>query len=60
MTTLNVTRRDRQLGGKRVYLYAQNGNQLDPFASKLTRWMIATVCAKELRYMYWYVLEKWM
>ena len=26
----------RQFGGKRVYLYTQNSNQLDPFASELT------------------------
>ena len=26
----------RQLGGKRVYLYTENSNQLDPYASKLT------------------------
>ena len=26
----------RQLGGKRVYLYTLNSNQLDPFAFQLT------------------------
>ena len=27
---------NRQLRGKRVYLYTVNSNQLDPFASELT------------------------
>ena len=32
-----VTSAFRQFGGKRVYLYTLNSNQLDPFASKLTK-----------------------